>query len=37
MTSYRLAELSFTKARPFFPPDEMDFAPQLHASGVAAL
>lgn len=31
MTSYRVQELPFTVARPFFPLDEMDFAPALHA------
>jgi microcystin degradation protein MlrC len=35
MTSYRVAELPFTKARPFFPLDEMDFTPRLHARGGA--
>ncbi|MBL6459220.1 M81 family metallopeptidase [Belnapia sp. T6] len=33
MTSYRVAELPFTKARPFFPLDEMDFTPRLHVVG----
>lgn len=35
MTSYRVAELPFTKARPFFPLDEMDFTPRLHRRGDA--
>jgi microcystin degradation protein MlrC len=35
MTSYRVKELPFTKARPFFPLDEMDFTPRLHASSDA--
>lgn len=35
MTSYRVAELPFAKARPFFPLDEMDFTPRLHARGDA--
>jgi microcystin degradation protein MlrC len=33
MTSYRVAELPFTVARPFFPLDEIAFTPRLHARG----
>jgi microcystin degradation protein MlrC len=33
MTSYRVAELPFTAARPFFPLDEIAFTPRLHARG----
>ncbi|MFC7738173.1 M81 family metallopeptidase [Roseomonas sp. GCM10028921] len=35
MTSYRVAELPFVKARPFFPLDEIDLTPRLHARGGA--
>lgn len=33
MTSYRVAELPFTVARPFFPLDDIEVTPRLHARG----
>ena len=33
MTSYRVAELPFTVARPFFPLDDLEVTPRLHARG----
>ncbi|WP_043829996.1 M81 family metallopeptidase [Muricoccus aerilatus] len=35
MTSYRVGELPFAKARPFFPLDDVDFTPRLHPKGSA--
>jgi microcystin degradation protein MlrC len=35
MTSYQVAELPFTRARPFFPLDEINFTPRLHRRGEA--
>jgi hypothetical protein len=29
MTSYRVSELPFTVARPFYPLDEIDYLPEV--------
>ncbi|MBI0537222.1 M81 family peptidase [Roseomonas sp. KE2513] len=35
MTSYRVGELPFARARPFFPLDDVELTPRLHAKGSA--